>query len=567
MKNTTTLSLITAAILGLTGCGPTDTNPVAETLASSLINANSTGNLENKQSLETAVEIALEKNTNKLKANGLKDDIAKQESKKFTSTALGKLNLDDLEAAILTECNEDEKCKEMAYASFTGALTEDKEEAYAMFTDGGKEMAYAVNLILDKEMAYAIAEEIRDNDKEEAYAILENDTLVKEFTCQAGEIRTVQHYGIEDLFDTSNGVESTSPNPTTALLPSLVAYNNNVNAGFSTYDHVRNDRLFLEDIKNLPTGITSGRFYIGLKSNGSSLQVNDTMSIGDLTATGALNTQARYAAALTDLSTDGWSNQLVNSSNPTTDIYWNDFANISFFNGQSLLDHVQTNTRFDAYVQDDTSVDFITVATCSVKDPIKEIKEVVNKFECNEKQGKIFTIIGGEIDALATGTDTATPSSSLENIALGNTVYPTVANYDYTSYDHHFVDTLTLPTNYTVTKAEFNIGYKVIGSSLHTNDAIYIGDINGSNGNYAGGHLFDNNNNILTQPNWTVTNISNGEKVANVDLAILDNNSGQATGKVKTTMTNKGYLDVYVQDDTAVDFTQLNLCVLTKKEK
>jgi len=91
----------------------------------------------------------------------------------------------------------------------------------------------------------------------------------------------------------------------------MVAYNNNVNAGFAGYDNTNNDRIFLEDIKNLPSGINSGRFYIGLKSNGSSLQANDTISIGDLTSTGALATQARFADDLTDLQGLGWTEKLI----------------------------------------------------------------------------------------------------------------------------------------------------------------------------------------------------------------------------------------------------------------
>ena len=548
MKNQITLSLITAAILGLNGCGgdsAKSSTPQSE--ASSLIQANSSVALENQASLEVAVNTALEKNTNRLKANGLLEKDAKQESKKFTSAALGKLNLDELEAAIFEECKEDEKCKEEAYVSFTGALTEDKEESYAIFTeDEDKEESYAINtgsLILDKEEAYAIAQDFREDDKEEAYAILVNDGLVKEFTCEAGEVKTVRHYGIEDVFDTTNGTEATTQRPA-AITQGMINYNNNVNSGFANYDETNNDRQFLDDINNLPTGVTSGRFYIGLKSNGSSLQINDTISLGDMSQVAA----NRFSEPLTNLSSLGWSNQLVSSTNPTTDIYWNDLSNISL-GSQTLLAYVKNNQRFDAYVQDDTSVDFITVATCSKPNPIKEVTAIVNKFECNEKEGDLLKISGGVIDAFAPGDDPTTPSATLTSNS------PTM-DYDNPAHDRHLIDTLNLglTTSQIVTKAEFHVGYKSTNRSMWTNDALYLGEVTV---NHAGFKLYSNVNNNFIENTWNINTV-NGETIASTDLGL---NNTVGTGTVFDTMVNNGFLDIYVQDDTTVDFTQLNLCV------
>ena len=185
-----------------------------------------------------------------------------------------------------------------------------------------------------------------------------DDILLRTFRCKEDEIRIIQHYGIRDDFSTINGIENTHPNPITALLEHLVKYNKHVKSDFATYDNQHINRLFLEDIKNLPTNIQSGRFYIGLRGNGE-LQDNDTMSIGDFTDTEIPT--SRYSKALTDLSEDNW--KKIGSN-----IYWNNFSNITFHDGQTLKDYVQTHSRFDTYVQDDTSVDFITIATCSTPD-------------------------------------------------------------------------------------------------------------------------------------------------------------------------------------------------------
>ncbi len=543
MKNLTTLSLITATIIGLTGCGgdsATTTTPQSE--ASSLIQANSSVELENKVALEAAVEIALEKNTNLLKANGLKEDIAKLESKKFTSERLGKLNLDELEAAVLSECNEDEKCKEEAYASFTGALTDDKEEAYSIFNESDKEEAYSINLILDKEEAYAIVVNIRANDKEEAYAI--NDGLVKEFSCEVGEIKTVQHYGLEDNFSTANGDEVAYPSSQVINNPGVVSYNNSI--GLSNYDTSLVNRQFAEEIKNLPSGITKGMFYMGLENHGS----NDRLTIGNMDTNP--NTLDVFGEDVLELNTTfNW--------NKNGHVYSQSFENIDLRDNTSLKDYVQSNNNFDVYVQDDTYVDFITVATCSVPDPIKEVTSIVNKFECSEKE-TLVKILAGEIDNFTATVDPTTPRANLITQRDANTVYPGVdVPYDYTSYDHHFIDTLNLglTAGQSISTAHFSIGYKIIGSPLASNDAMYVGDFGT---NHAGGHLYDAISPIIPQ-GWNVNNISGYGHVANVDLFALQNNSVNASGSVAATMESNNYLDVYVQDDTAVDFTQLNLCV------
>ncbi len=468
---------------------------------------------------------AIKNNLNSLGDKGVTGANAQQANIEALAQSLISLNIKEFDNDISSECKNNETCINKAIGSLETSLN------------------------LETQEAYNIAQDVRGGDK-----ILTGDKLVKEFTCTAEEIREVKHYGLEDLFSLANGIENATASSQVVNNPSNVAYNNNVNASFVDYDEPNANRLFGEFISGLPSGITKGQFYIGLKSNGTSLQGNDTLSLANIDADAT--TTDIFSSALNDLNSLGWNNQLISNTNPTTDIYWNNFSNITLNDNSTLLTYVNTYQNFDVTVQDDTSVDFITVATCSKPNPIQEITQIVDKFECSETE-QLVKIIGGTIDAFNPTADAVTtPSNTLETTALNNTVYSNLASYDYTKYDYHFVDTLSLANiNGIITKAELNVGYKVIGSSLHSNDAMYVGDYGT---NHAGGHFYDNVYPLAPQ-GWTLSAISNGEYIAQANLANINNTTG--SGNIFDTMLSTGYLDIYVQDDTAVDFTQLNLCV------
>jgi hypothetical protein len=526
---TTTLSLITIAILGLNGCGSSTTSQTTNTeetnstkaIALNILTENKI-ETEGQETLVKSISNALTNNQKMLTTNLLNEEEAITASEKAVRS---KANFEDLTVHIATECQDDANCIKEAHTSVEIPLT------------------------LTKEEAYILAKETRGEEKG-----LVSDGLVEKFTCDAGLVKTVQHYGIEDIFSTSNGVEATQQNPA-SITQDMLNYNNNVGVGFANYDEPNNNRLFLDHITNLPQNISSGRIYIGLKSNGSSLQANDTMSLGNLSQPMG---NLRYAKVLTDLSSDGWSNQQVSQTNPTTDIYWNDFTNITMGN-QTFLNYVNTYGEFDAYVQDDTSVDFITVATCSKPDPIKEIENIVNQFECNEKEGELLQIIGGTIDAFGSSSDIQT---NVSNDFLTRANPYASAEYDETSYDRHLLDTLSLPTGVVINKAEFSIGYKTLNSSLYANDTITVGryGVEHSGGRYI---LYPNGTNN-TEPFWSVNNISNGEIVRTVDLSAISMN--QTGTSVRDWMQGQSEFEVRVEDDTSVDFTHLNLCV-TKMNK
>jgi len=532
MRNQITLSLITVAILGLNGCGGTEKSTTSDSsikLSSiqKLSNASdkhtekewleieySTNNLDDTEGFNTMLLGSIEKNVASLTKVGIDKEMSYAMNSDVMFDDLTQLDIEDLDNQVVAECKDDDTCKEEAYASINVELEIDKEEAYAMAEDFRADRGKPTTM----------------------------DGLLKEFTCDAGLVRKVQFYGVEDNFSTANGDENATASQQVQSNPGIMAYNNGI--GLSNYDTTQVNRQFAEEIRNLPSNITKGMFYIGFENHGS----NDGMTLGNIdTDTSTLDYFSENVLGL------GW--------NQSGQVHYTDLGSIMMEDGNSLESYANANQKFDVYIQDDTYVDFITVATCSKPDPIKEVTTIVNKFECSEKE-TLVKILGGEIDAFALTTDAnpVNPTTDLNTSRDANTVYPNVVvDYDYTAYDHHFIDTLrlNLSSSQTVTKSQLNIGYKVIGSSLYGNDAIYVGDFGT---NHAGGHLYDNTAPIAPQ-GWNVTNVGGYGDVAEVNLSALLNNSGLATGDVQSTMIAQNKLDIYVQDDTAVDFTQLNLCV------
>ena len=535
MKNQITLSLITVAILTLNGCGePSKSSGTSEEVTSitKLSQASQKHSKADWDKLENEIQAldktkkfntmllgSIEKNVASLTNVGIDKEMAYAMNSDAMFDDLTELDITDLDNQVVAECKENETCKEEAYASLNVALDIDKEEAYAM------SVIYRGEIIKKASTM---------------------DGLLKEFTCEAGLKRNVQFYGVEDNFSTANGDENATASQQIQNNPDMIAYNNNVNAGFANYDGSTQNRLFGEEVKNLPSGIANGHFYIGLQNHGS----NDRLNLGNMDN----NSSTHNYFGWTISSNDG-------TLTKTGSVYHEKLSNINFVGGSNLKQYAYNHQGFDVYVQDDTFVDFIAVATCSKPDPIKEVTTIVNKFECSEQE-TLVKILGGEIDNFTPTGDASNPihpSSDLKTKRDVNTVYPAVdVTYDYTAYDHHFIDTLNLnlSSSQTVTKADFNIGYKVIGSNLASNDAIYVGDFGT---NHAGGHLYETLYSIIPQ-GWNRYDLtSNYGYVANVNLFDLNNTLG--TGNVANTMISKNELDVYVQDDTAVDFTQLNLCV------
>jgi len=528
MKKRTTLSLITIALLALNGCGgekSASTGTSEEVTSITKLSevsqkhtkaewdnlANEIKALDKPQAFNTMLLGTIEKNVASLTHVGIEKEMAYVLDSDIMFDDLTELEITDLDNQVVAECKENESCKEEAYASLDSSLTLDKEEAYAMSViyrgDIGKPTT--------------------------------TDKLLKEFTCEAGEVRTIQHYGVEDNFSVANGTESANPSQQVQSNPAVMAYNNGI--GLSNYDTTQINRQFGEEVKNLPSNITKGMFYIGLENHGS----NDRMTLGNMdTDTTTLDYFGEDILGL------GW--------NQSGKVHYNNLSSITMEDGNSLKDFANANQKFDVYVQDDTYVDFITVATCSKPNPIDDIPPIVDKFTCSEKEGNLVQIVGGTKDAFSATTDQASVASN-DFLNRANTV--SRMEYDATHYDKHLLDTLSLPTGVVISKAEFNVGYKPLNSFLHTNDTIHIGkyDVAHSGGRYI---LYPNGTNPA-EGNWTantiIDNNNETETIRTVDLNTIS--IGQTGDSVLSWMQGKSEFEVLIEDDTSVDFTQLNLCV------
>jgi len=529
MKNQITLSLITVAILGVNGCGETNSktevpkDKIELSSIQKLSNASTkhsksdwiaiedrVQSLENTESFNNMLLGSIEKNVANLTYVGIDKEMAYATNSDAIFDDLTDFDIGDLDNQVVAECKDDESCKEMAYDSLEPIFT------------------------IDKEMAYVMATDIRIDEKKPTTM----DGLLKEFTCDAGLVRKVQFYGVEDNFSTANGDENATASQQIQSNPSMIAYNTNVNASFANYDETKQNRLFAEEVKNLPSNITKGKFYIGMDNRGG----NDRIVLGNVDNNSSTNDYFGWTISTND-----------GTLSKTGSIYHQDMSTIMFQSGNAgdnLKNYASTNQGFDVYVQDDTFVDFIAVATCSKPDYIKEITGIVNNFECSEKE-TLVKILGGKIDAFALPEDATTPSATL----AGTNTLPKM-KYDNPAHDRHFIDTLNLGlnSNQTVTNAEFHIGYKSTNRSLWTNDALYIGEYGVNHGAYK---LYDNSSSNFIETTWGIETVG-GETIASTNLE-LNNTIG--TGTVLNTMKSNGFLDIYLQDDTTVDFTQLNLCV------
>jgi len=396
---------------------------------------------------------------------------------------------------------------------------------------------FPVNLNTDEQNIYDIARKRRR-------VKLVNDKLIESFECKDSERKIIKHYGFEDIFNLKNRREQAHP---TRRVFNIIG-----KAKLANYDENESGKLFAEDVRRLPRRITKGRFFIGLEKRDGRVAPNNKIHIGEYKKE---NADKLFSAKLTTLHGRGWSHQTVNNANPTTEIYYNDFKNIIFRdNNDTLLDYLDRRNRFDVVVGRDTSVDFISVAICSKKDKEAEIKQTLNIFKCKEGE-RLIKIIGGSVDAFATGEEKkATPSELL----LSTIDRPTI-EYDELSNNKFFLDTLNRPTDLTITDAQFSIGIKPLKNFLYQNDTINIGSY--EFGKYAKFQLYGFDENSVSNMWKRDILISNGERVLQTNLADINITKGGDGSILDMLKNSDSLLDILVQNDTSVDFSYLNLCV------
>ncbi|MCH9739253.1 MAG: hypothetical protein K0U38_00205 [Epsilonproteobacteria bacterium] len=471
--------------------------------------------MDGKDTFDEVLLKSLMRNLNKFTNNNLTTSNAM----KVNIEELGRVFNDDLpikklSSLIEIECKKDKVCIDALINDFT------------------------VNMVTEDQEVYTLAQASRIEK-------LLNDKLVEEFQCNKGEVRTVQHYGIEDIFSLENGREL--PHPSNFLLRHLDKEN------LVPYDVNEKDKLFADTVAKLPIGITKGRIYIGFELSNGLLNAESKLLLGKFQAD---NSNTLFNANLRTLSQKGWLHQAVNSdANLTTDIYFNNFKDIEFADKQTLLSYLQTTNLFDVIVTDNTPVDFITVATCSQQDPREEIYDTLNRFTCQEEGSRLVQISGGTPDAFASTEDKkATPSP-----LLISTLEQAYKEYDEIQYNRPFIDSLTIPTSATISQVQFSVGVMPVAQSLFQNDTITLGSYELSN--YGRYKLYgDGNDSVHSLWNQDIT-ISNGERILQADLADINFTNGNNISLFNLIESNNELLDIFIHNDTSIDFTYLNICI------
>jgi hypothetical protein len=468
--------------------------------------------MEGKDTFDEILLSSLMKNLNRYMNNNMRHKDARDSNLKELGRVFKEdIPLKNLSTLIQKECNGDIDCRRELIKSFP------------------------VNLDTEEQDIYTIAQEQRR-------VKLLNDKLIEEFSCEAEDRKIIRHYGFEDLFNLKNRDELTHPSKN---VTTQIRAENLIN-----YDNEPNGKFFAEEVNRLPRKIKKGMFYIGLKRTGDSLNRDDKIHIG------RYSTDTNFNATLLSLANRGWSHQAISRDDPTTDIYYTNFKNIQLNDkNETLIDYLSKRNYFDIVVEKDTAVDFISVATCSEKDPVAEIKQTLNVFSCKDDE-RLIKIIGGTVDAFAEDNDEkeTTPSSAMTN-SINN---PTIG-YDELADNKIFIDTLNRPLDLTITDAQFSVGIKPMPRLLYQNDIIYLG--NYSANKYASFRLYGNSENSVFNKWKKDIRISNGERVIQANLFDLNLTKGGESSIFDMINATNSLLDILIQNDTQVDFSYLNLCV------
>lgn len=145
------------------------------------------------------------------------------------------------------------------------------------------------------------------------------------------------------------------------------------------------------------------------------------------------------------------------------------------------------------------------------------------------------------------------PSTGMLNFINANYAYPGVRNYDVSQIDRWFAHTFNSLqfSGRIIQKASLEIAIKNRG----TNDVLGLAFVD------PGGTMLAYWNRSLA-----ALGIANGQSATlTLDLSSLQNSNGTLTDLIPN-LNNYGWLDVYVQDDSAVDYTRLTLeysCIRT----
>jgi hypothetical protein len=407
-------------------------------------------------------------------------------------------------------------------------------------------------LRLNNKEATNIAYDIRASRKEQ----LPHEIAFDQLVCKDDEAKEISMFGMGDNFSTSN-IEAT--NPSSALATWLATVPSNI---IHPYDFdasitPANPNVFADSLTNLPSDLSNGLLVLGLKERGFTLADTpsyfDTFIIGDATN---LSSSSNVSGTVSGIRSN-WQNISPN-------VYFENLQNLNDQSGsQSLFDKLQAGqTDLDFVILPTTNVDFVAVAACRIKKPQKPegipVKEVISvlkeKFTCDVDKGETYyEIAGGNADDFTPGSDQNTPSPTLLSQTGNLITYDQVGEKDST-----FIDTLTLPSS-SITKAQFMINARA-SSPGAMNDKVFLADslVN----NMVTGFTTITPGTLVTQ--WPNNTLNGG--VAYIIDGAFHIPSIPSTPNLITILnsgsTSGNGLDILVSENTEVDTTLLQLCVI-----
>lgn len=147
----------------------------------------------------------------------------------------------------------------------------------------------------------------------------------------------------------------------------------------------------------------------------------------------------------------------------------------------------------------------------------------------------------------ANGTESPQPSSGLQTFVRNNYAFAEIRNYDDRRRDRFFAHTFTGITQNGLSICGARLTVRVLSDG--SNDSIVLGFVDANGG--------------IDANRWSASLSSLGvvvgqEKTLTLDLETLPRSDG-TTVELLPMMQSKGWLDLYVQDDTAVDYLTLQV--------
>ena len=280
--------------------------------------------------------------------------------------------------------------------------------------------------------------------------------------------------------------------------------------GTRNYDQTGVNRRFGTTLANLPAHLLSLTVDVRLRGEGE-LDYNDGFAL----QFHAQGPQFSWSDRLTNL-VPGWATTGVVS------------VNVGALNGGTVLADVNAAHALDVYVQDDTNVDWVWI----------------NYTYCKCMDARTTTRLGGVQDDFSTANGPE-PTTARPPFAAAQTTYP-MRTFDSKVIDSQFAYSFTnLPAN--ILGATLEIRMKPAGS-LSTTDYIELQWANGA-------FVWGRGMNALYGGTWSPS--SAGPTTFTLDLANLPGATPQDA--VLASMNANHYLDVYVADDTDVDYVQLTI--------